>query len=133
MVSAKSKLVKGTIPRNELSAIMLMTEVAFIVNKAFGDSVGEITYITDSTIALCWVHNTAKRLRVYVLNRVETIRRMMEWTTGEEEVPLYHIDGSINLANLLTKEHAPTVQDVSTGSEWQAGKPWMKLDTDKIF
>ena len=76
MVSAKSKLMKGTIPRNELSAIMLMTEVAFIVKKAFGDSIGEIIYITDSTIALCWVHNIAKRVRVYVLNRVETIRMM---------------------------------------------------------
>ena len=67
MVFAKSKLMKGTIPRNELSAIILMTEVAFNVRKAFGDRVGEIIYVTDSTIALCWVHNTAKRLRVYVL------------------------------------------------------------------
>ena len=132
MVSAKSKLMKGTIPRNELSAIMLMTEVAFIVKKAFGDRVGEIIYITDSTIALCWVHNTAKRLRVYVLNRVETIRRMMEWTTGEEEVPLYHVDGTINIADLLTKEHDLTVRDISTASEWQAGKSWMKLDSEEM-
>ena len=132
MVSAKSKLMKGTIPRNKLSAIMLMTEVAFIVKKAFGESIGEIIYITDSTIALCWVHNIAKRLRVYVLNRVETIRRMMEWTTGDEEVPLYHIDGASNLADLLTKQHTLSINDVSTGSEWQTGKPWMKLDTDKM-
>ena len=34
MVSAKSKLMKGTIPRNELSAIMLMTEVAFIIKES---------------------------------------------------------------------------------------------------
>ena len=109
-----------------------MTEVAFIVKKAFGDSIGEIIYITDSTIALCWVHNIAKRLRVYVLNRVETIRRMMEWTTGEEEVPLYHIDGPSNVADLLTKEHILSIRDVSTGSEWQAGKSWMRLDTNKM-
>ena len=56
----------------------------------------------------------------------------MEWTTGEKEVPLYHVDDSINLADLLTKEHKLTVQNVYTGSEWQAGKPWMRLDTDKI-
>ena len=46
--------------------MMLMTEVAFIVKKAFRDSVGEIIYITDSTIALCWVHNTVKRLKVAI-------------------------------------------------------------------
>ena len=45
MVSAKLKQMKGTIPRNELSAIMLMTVVAFIVRKAFGDRVGEIIYV----------------------------------------------------------------------------------------
>ena len=42
---------------------------------------------------------------------------MLEWTTGEEEVPFYHVDGAINIADLLTKEHDLTVQDVSTGSE----------------
>ena len=132
MISTKSKLMKATIPRNELSAIMLMTEVAFIVKKAFGKKVGEIIYITDSTIALCWVHNIAKRLRMFVLNRVETIRRMMEWTTDKEEVQLYHVDGTINLADLLTKEHELSIQDVSTGSDWQSGKSWMRLDTHKM-
>ena len=73
LITAKSKLMKGTIPRNELSAIMLMTEVAFIAKKSLGDRVGDIIFVTDSTIALCWVHNENKRLRIFVLNRVETI------------------------------------------------------------
>ena len=132
LMSAKSKLMKGTIPRNELSAILLMTEVAFIVKKALGDSVEEVIYVTDSTIALCWVHNSTKRLRIFVLNRVETIRRMIEWITGDQNIPLFHIDGTTNLADLLTKEHILGIQDVSTGSECQEGKPWMKLDTDTI-
>ena len=51
LMSAKSKIMKGTIPLNELSAIMLMTEVAFIVKKALGDRVDDVIYITDSTIA----------------------------------------------------------------------------------
>ena len=50
-MSAKSKLMKGTIPRNELSAIMLMTEVAFVVKKSLGDRVESVIYVTDSTIA----------------------------------------------------------------------------------
>ena len=129
LMSAKSKLMKGTIPRNQLSAILLMTEVALIVKKALGDSVEEVIYITDSTIALCWVHNSNKRSRIFVLNRVETIQRMIEWTTGDQSIPLFHIDGTTNLADLLTKEHMLGVQDVSIGSEWQEGKPCMKLNT----
>ena len=39
MVSAKSNLMKGTIPRNKLSGIMLITKVALLVKKALGDRV----------------------------------------------------------------------------------------------
>ena len=34
LLTAKSRLMKGTVPRNELSAIMLMSELAFIVKRA---------------------------------------------------------------------------------------------------
>ena len=52
LMSAKSKLMKRTIPHNKLSAIMLITEVAFIVKKALGDRVDSVIYVTDSNIAL---------------------------------------------------------------------------------
>ena len=35
----------------------------------------------------------------------ETIRRMNEWTTGSDYLPLYHVDGELNLSDLLTKKH----------------------------
>ena len=94
--------MKGTVPRNELSAIMLMTEVAFITKKTLGDRVEDIIFVTDSTIALCWIHNENKKLRIYVLNRVETIRRMINWTTDQEEILLFHVTGTQNVADLLT-------------------------------
>ena len=109
-----------------------MAEVAFVVKKSLGDRVEIVIYVTDSTIALCWVHNVNKRLRIFVLNRVETIRRMIEWTNGDQDILLFHIDGPLNLADLLTKEHDLGVQDVSTGSDWQEGKEWMKLDTENM-
>ena len=34
-----------------------------------------------------------------------TILRMCEWTTGKTVVPLFHIVGKHNLADLLTKKH----------------------------
>lgn len=34
LIAAQSKLMKATIPRNELSVNMLMTELAFVVKRA---------------------------------------------------------------------------------------------------
>ena len=48
---------------------------------------------------------------------------MIEWTTGYDYLPLYHVDGELNLSDLLTKKHDLTIEDLSTGSNWQAGHP----------
>ena len=42
------------------------------------------------------------------------------------------IDGTLNLADLLTKQHCLGTEDVSGGSVWQEGNPWMKMDVDKM-
>ena len=128
LVAAKSKLMKYTIPRNELSAILLATELGFLVKKALGDKIHEILYVTDSTIALSWCHNTSKKLRAFIFARVESIRRMIQWTTEQDSIPLFHIEGTSNIADLLTKKHDLKVKQVSIGSPWQEGEPWMKLD-----
>ena len=132
MVAAKSKLMDATIPRNELSAIMLMTELAFIVKRAIGDRVTEIIYATDSAIALAWCHNLSIQLRLFVHNRVETIRRMIQWTLDSEDVPLYHINGTRNIADLVTKKHNIQISDVAVGSPWQTGPSWMKNPTKEL-
>ena len=54
---------------------------------------------------------------------------MIEWTTGNELLPIYHVDGELNLADLLTKRHELSINDLSAGSVWQTGYPWMKLET----
>ena len=127
LLTAKSKLLDGSIPRNELSAILIMAELAFLVKKALGSMVTEVLYFTDSTIALSWCHNVNKKLRMFVFNRVATIRRFIDWATGiEEDIPLYHIPGPENIADLLTKELQLKVMDVNAESEWQNGKSWMK-------
>ena len=122
----------ATIPRNELSAILLCTELTFLVKRAFGDLVDEIIYCTDSTIALSWCKNETIKLRLFVYNRVMTILRMCKWTREQTEVLLFHINGKINLADLLTKHHELSVQSVTLNSEWQTGLPWMRLDTESM-
>ena len=80
-------------------------------------------FATDSTIALSWCCNPTKKLRLFVFSRVETIRRMIEWTTGRDYLPIYHVDRALNLSDLLTKKHDLIVEDLSTGSNWQTGLP----------
>ena len=87
-----------------------------MVKQALGDLVDEIIYCTDSTIALSWCKNMTITLRLFVYNRVMPILRMCEWTTGKAEVPLFHIDGKINLADLLTKQHELSVEAVTLNS-----------------
>ena len=132
LLAAKSKMMKETIPRNELSAILLCAELAFMVKSALGSEVGEIIYITDSTIALSWCSNESIKLRLFVYNRVMTILRLFEWTTGSKDNPLFHIDGALNLADLLTKKHDLKVKDVSKGSDWIEGLNWMKRDKSEM-
>ena len=50
-------------------------------------------------------------------------------TTGQEHVPIYHIGGERNLADLLTKHHDITIPELSIGSVWQEGHPWMQRDS----
>ena len=127
LVASKSKLMKAIVPQNELFECMLGTELINLVAKSMGSKVESEIFATDSTIALSWCCNPMKKLRLFVFSRVETIRRMIEWTTGRDYLPLYHVDGELNLSDLLTKKHDLTVEDLSTGSNWQAGLPWIKL------
>jgi len=132
LLAAKSKMMSETIPRNELSAILLCTELAFMVKVALKDEIGEIIFATDSTIALSWCSNPNIKLRLFVYNRVMTILRLFEWTTGSKENPLFHIEGSINLADLLTKKHDIKIEDVSAGSDWIEGLEWMRREKSEM-
>ena len=129
LLAAKSKMLHATIPRNELSAILLCTELAFLVKKALGDRIGEIIYVTDSTIALSWCSNSNIKLSLFVYNRVMTILRMIEWTTGTKDIPMYHIESELNLADMLTKKHDLQYKDVSSRAPWIEGMDWMRRDT----
>ena len=46
---------------------------------------------------------------------------MIDWAIDSEDIPLYHIDGTLNVADLLTKPHELSVESVTMGSVWQDG------------
>ena len=87
LLTSKSRLSTATIPRNELCGILLMSELAYVVKISSPIPIKEVIYATDSTIALSWCMNTNLKLKQFTLNRVETIRRLIAWTTANSENP----------------------------------------------
>ena len=51
LVASKSKLMNASVPWNELSAIMLGTELIYLVAKSMGEKVEDVIFATDSMIA----------------------------------------------------------------------------------
>ena len=78
LILAKSKMVHGTIPRNELEGVILSAEVSLMVQLALLDNMDSIRFYTDSRIVVCWVLNQSKRLRMWAFNRVQAIHSMIK-------------------------------------------------------
>lgn len=130
LLCSRSKLMTGSVPRNELEAILLTADTALAVAAALGDRLGDVFYFTDSTVAMCWVLNRRKRLRMFVHNRVQSILHAIHQVRdGMEVTPLYHIDGESNLADMVTKPRSLHSLDVGSESAWQQGLDWMRLPT----
>ena len=133
LLFAKSRLMKHTVPRNELEAIVLAADIALVVQQSLGDRVSDVLFYTDSRVAQCWVLNTRKRLRMFVHNRVQAARHGIGRLVDSEEVlPLYHIDGTENLADMITKPRKLLPSDLSATSQWMTGLEWMTRPTASL-
>lgn len=126
LIASRSKLMSHSIPRNELESIRIAATLAYEAKNTLGENVGEVLFFTDSSIALSWCHNTKKKLRMFVLNRVSEIRRVISSITNDDILPLYHIESSLNTADLLTKPSNLKPTDLHSESAWISGLPWMK-------
>ena len=119
LLTAKSKLVKGvTVPRAELKGAVLAATMSHVAKRSLGRYVKSITFVTDSTICLFWLHQDYRPLQVAVRNSVIEIRRFSlpeQW---------FHVETHNNIADLGTRP--ASVEELKPGSDWLEGKPWMK-------
>jgi hypothetical protein len=93
----------------------------------------EVFYFFDSTIAISWVLNTHKRLRMWTHNRVKEITTALCWVIGSETThPLFHIPGEMNLADMVTRLIEPESIDVEDESAWQSGIEWMTVPSENL-
>jgi hypothetical protein len=104
-----------------------------VVQKALKGKVQEIFYFSDSTIAISWVLNTSKRLRMWTFNRVKEITTALKWVVGSETThPLFHISGDMNLADMVTRPVEPETIDICDESAWQCGIQWMTAPSQNL-
>ena len=57
---------------------------------------------------------------------------MRQVIDGAETIPLYHIDGTLNVADTVTKPRAIVPKDTAAGSPWMNGLPWMRSATKDL-
>ncbi|XP_055998882.1 uncharacterized protein LOC130047582 [Ostrea edulis] len=75
-ITGKSKLASHhghTIPRLELCAALLATEITTFVERQFDTQIDDIRFYTDSRVVLGYLHNKTRRFHTYVSNRVHRI------------------------------------------------------------
>ena len=131
LLTAKSRLVNYTVPRNELEAIVLGAELTFAVATSLDLPFQSVTIASDSLVAISWSMNEKARNKTFVFNRVLTVQRYLRWireiTTLTDEVELAHVPGELNAADCLTKGLI-SPSEVSGSSSWQSGLEWMSRD-----
>ena len=121
IVTARTKSVSGTIPRNELCSIVLGAETIFCILKLLKGKVNNYYLFTDSEISLAWISNPSKPLKEYVFNRVSHLRRLVNYEN------IFHIPGEVNPADCLTKGKC-NLNDMDLDKDWQTGPNWLKQE-----
>ena len=125
LVTAKAKLVgKSTIPRAEMIACSMGGALGHLVKRNFGDHVKQVIYVTDSLVALYWLHSDSRPLQTGVRNLSIQIRRFSDPTDW------HHIESAGNVADIATRPDA--LPDIGEDSDWQKGRPWMVLSREEM-
>lgn len=109
LVQAKTRVApvskKLTIPRMELNAAVLCTELMNSIKDAFSDQVASVCFWSDSQVVLRWIHKHPSELKIYVANRINEIQensRPAQWN---------YIPTDQNPADLATRHYRYFLDD----------------------
>lgn len=69
---------KQTIPKLELLSVLLLANLMMTICSALEKdlTIALVTYYTDSKVSLCWIKGVKKEWKLFVRNRVNTIRKL---------------------------------------------------------
>ena len=124
LLTAKSRSVEQTVPRNELSGMVLAAETMHTLLKTCKDRITNYIICSDSTIAISWLGNTEKILKQFCFNRVRQCSRLVDRSCWR------HIPGHLNPSDLATKGEV-NLNDFVEDSFWFSGYSWMREDLEK--
>ena len=125
LVTAKTKLVnKSTVPRAELRAVCMGASLGHVVKSAYQDQVGDILYVSDSTIALSWINQDQRPLMCGVRNAVIEVRRLSDLKNW------WHVESHLNPVDVATRAISTT--DLIEGTDWVFGMEWMRGDAETM-
>ena len=120
LIFARTKVIHDhTTPRGEMVAAVLNASTGFVVKSSLKDRVKRSWYVTDSQVTLYLINSTTAALKTWPRNRVVEVNRLSNRTEW------YHTKRQNMVADLGTRKGA-TVQQVSPGSPWIEGLPWMR-------
>src|SRR5450830_1658991 len=124
LVSGKTRVapkVKITIPRVELVGALMIVRLAQKVLESLGIEVGEVKYFTDSSSVLGMLKRESGDFLEFVGTRVAEIK-----SKTNTDTQWFWIPGELNMADLGTRSDA-SPEVMGQGSDYQDGKPWMRL------
>lgn len=108
-------LSKQSLPRLELCAAVLLSELMEKVSKALRIPIAAKRYYSDSQITLAWIQGTPRRWETFVANRVAKIQKFSaihEWRyVNTKENPADMASRGLEPAELIQNElwwHGPT-------------------------
>ncbi|XP_057666035.1 uncharacterized protein LOC130899884 [Diorhabda carinulata] len=105
LICAKSRVAPlkvVTLPRLELNAALLATNLTAKLMEAFTCRISNIFYYTDSTIVLWWLNTEPALLKTFVANRVADIQ-------GKSKIENWqHVKSEHNAADIISRGSPPS-------------------------
>ena len=123
LLIGRSILTKeGTIPMEELEALMIGSNLLWIVRKALASWISDFFLFGDSVISICWTISEKKRLSLFHRNRCNQIRMNTQLDR------IYHVKTDFNPSDIGTRPEKLQECDVGPDSVWMKGHEWMTED-----
>ena len=121
LIFGRSKVVPKdmTLPRAELLAASVNAATAHVVKTSLGEMHKKSLMLTDSQVALHWIHCSKSKLKMWVRNRVIEINRLAERLFWR------YVESKQNIADLGTRKGAK-LECIGPDGEWTNGYEWMR-------